>query len=856
LWFGAEDSLGNGSWNDRITGQPWTTKDFTADRVISMWHRDTFQAINGTYSMWWGDPEIGGYGSLLYEALLSPKLFIPADQDSLFLVYSHSIRCEESHGSGIVEGWDGYNVRIKTAGADTFYQEMAPYQVASDSSFYRHPPDPSNEWNILRCWEIHGEQNEPYGEPYDQWIGGFACDGTGQGGTETVVSKIFDLRPFAGDTIQVAFVGGSDWAYDTEDDTTLFGFIIDDVLVAEGLDSARLADLPAPLGGDTLFFDDFEGADPGWETYIPNFPTGDWWWLAQGDAHGGQYKAMCSDSITKEFIPFLDNFLVSPKIAHGDVDSNAALLDLKWYFKGQMASQEDECCVRNLYKLDDGPWEEIYYLTHPCGSYCYDLAGLSDAEWWDTDKFSNFLHDLTPLVTDTMFVWDSLQVAVGVNTNPGIDTTGTIGLQIDDIALLTWVAQEYDAGIYSLKIPGPNANDVPVTIDSVVIYNYGWHDIASGNYQVFMTVQDTTGLNVVDSIQVVDFDKAPNLPALTARMVPLDTGLATFTLIEEGRHQIKMWTDVSWPSYPAGDNDHWNDTLKTVYWDSSTIPPHQDTLFPFFDNYCAGQGELRYHDQGFYNYPVVDMMSMSSGQIAAVHFTPEERFCPFDLRRAVPQCADSNVTLNLKVYGSGATPDAAPLLATIPFNPSLTGAVELDGYPQLQHLCTDFWMGVEFPTAVGSIMGAEITENDWTHPGRWWSHSWLYDGSYWTYDYPGGAPIDDWLITAVISWRTVEPMAMPSLNGPPKNSSGNLHLRWNAVNQALRYDIFCDTVPSPDSADSCASAYDTCFTFIDAVGDTAVQHYYWIHTVHQDGIIYDKLSRGVGEFDRRLITLP
>jgi len=831
LWFGAEDGSGQPSWNDRVTGTPWTTEDRTADRLVTMWHPDTFRTISGDSSLWWGDPQIGGYASELYEALLSPRLFIPADRDSLFLIYKHHIRCEEAHGFGIFEGWDGYNVRIKVAGADSMYEEIAPYQVAADSSFYRHPPDPDNEWNILHCWEYHGEQEDPYGAPYDQWIGGFACDGTGDGGDETVASKIFDLRPFAGDTIQVAFVGGSDWGYDTIDDTTLFGFIIDDILVVEGLDSARLADLPAPLGGDTLFFDGFEGPDPGWERYLGHVPTGDWWWLAHGDALTEPCKLMCSDSVTAEFAQDLDNYIISPKIAHDDL-ADMRSLDLIWYLKGDPLGQELHGA--NEYKLDDDPWRTTDWLWHPIGTYLYNLEDIDNNSWWCVDQWSSWMHDMSPLVTDSTIIWDTLQVAIGVLTGPGMDTTGTVGLQVDHITLSGRIGAPYDIGVSAMKLPGPNANDVAVTINSVAITNYGFNVACSGCYQVFMVVLDTSRMAVFGPAQVLDFLHAPNVWPLETVMAPLDTTQSTFTLTEEMDHDIKVWT--FWPS----DTSVYNDTLKTPF---SAKADH----YPGFFNYPAGCGELRRHDQGFYTYPQIERRDMGAGDIAAVHFTPDESLYPFDLRLGLPEIKGIGETYNFKVWGSGNTPDEAPLLANIPFT-TTTGdtlkywRIELDTIDALQHLSSDFWMGVEFITETGDdVMGTESAENN--QLGRNWGHSYLdTDTTTWeAYDY-------DWVISAVIGWRTVDPEIY--------KAKDDLHILWEPVSQAGQYYIYRQTQPDlgvPVLFDSTTASE---YTDAGAVGDTTVQYYYRFRTIHQDGIAYDKLSREVGEFDRFLTNEP
>jgi len=849
LYFPAEIA-GLKSWTDKIQLTEWDTVDNTADLVAGYWHRDTFNAISGDYSLWWGDSTIGpngGYLSERIEYIDVPAVAIDAG-DAPFLIYKQYVRCEEQHGSLIFEGWDGYNVRIDTTDDDANFFEIEPYQVAAGASRYQAPPDDNNEWNILRCWERWGQQFGPYVPPYGQWIGGFANDGTGDGGGETTITKIYDLRPFAGQTVNLTFAGASDWGFDTLDDSTLFGYIIDDVLIVDGLDSQTLAVLdtstgawPA-FGGDTLFFEDFETADPGWTTRVPGVPTGNWWFLI-GIGHESSWSAQCSDPGSGAYPENCDNALRSPKLASSQFDANMAELDLMWYLKCYTAN--DHSSAYNQYRVYDGgewdQWRQVSVLTHPTGhSYVYSLDGVTTADWWDVDQWSDFMHNMTPLVTDTTMTWDSLQVQVGFSSDAGWDTTGYYGLMVDDVTLSGRIGAPYDIGVSAMKIPGPNANDWEVIIDSVAITNYGFNTAASGVYQVYMTVLDTAHNAVFGPTQVLDFLNAPNVEPLETVMAPLDPTQAKFTMTKEDPYDIKVST------FWASDTSTYNDTLKTEYGTKAFY-------YPGFFNYPAGQGQLRYHDSGLYNHPYLNIRTMGDGDIAAVHFTPDTDLYPFDLRLGLPEMKGIGETYNFKVWGSGNTPDEAPLLATIPFTTS-TGdtlkfwRIELDTIAALQHMSSDFWMGVEFPdTTADYVMGTESAEND--QLGRNWGHSYLdTDTTTWEpYDY-------DWVITAVISWRTIDPEALPSLSGPPsKNSSGNLHLDWADVSEAQDYLIYRSThiestFPLLDS--TAVSNY----TDVGVVGNLTTHYYYLFNTRHVDGGVFDKTSKAIGEFDRSLLN--
>jgi hypothetical protein len=257
VWLSAEGP----SWNDEITGAPWNMLDFTTFWGDTLWHRDAFNVCNGSHAMWCGDPDVGPGGGYLdnrWQALISPPITLSADDDSVFLIYSHWLRCEENHDSPLIFSWDGYNVRIDLASDDTTFFEIKPYHVQDDSSYYDQPGRETKEWGRLRCWERHVETG-----PSSPFMGGFSQD------TSSACSKkVFDLRPYAGETMQVEFVFASDWAINTLDDATWFGLVLDDVLIAEGLDSLTIATMPAELGGDTLFYDSLEDSPQGWQVDV------------------------------------------------------------------------------------------------------------------------------------------------------------------------------------------------------------------------------------------------------------------------------------------------------------------------------------------------------------------------------------------------------------------------------------------------------------------------------------------------------------------------------------------------------------------------------------------------------------
>jgi hypothetical protein len=458
-------------------------------------------------------------------------------------------------------------------------------------------------------------------------------------------------------------------------------------------------------------------------------------------------------------------------------------------------------------------------------------VGVDNTDWWSVDKWNDYMRDLSPLAIDTTIHWDTLEICVGFLCDTTDLPPHSLGLQVDDITIVAHTGEHFDLGVTAVQLPSPNANDISLFMDTVAVTNFGLETAHIWDYGIVMGIQDSSGAFVFGPTFVASF--APQIDPGSTKKVPVDTTICNWTLTEEGNYQFLIWT--FWPP----DTNTVNDTLKT-WWSS------KDHTYPGVYNYPAGCGELRRHDRGFYTYPQIERRDMSAGDIAAVHFTPSERFCPFDLRYVRPGMADSAIICTLTVWGSGSLPDEAPLLAAAGFDPAAGDSVDLSAIEALQDLCSDFWIGIKFPTGCGAIMGMEMEESEpEEYPGRCWGRSYLKtDTTGW--EWP---PLEyDWLITTGIAWRTVDPQI--SL------TDGSLHFDWTDVSQAGRYFIYRQNEPSaavPALFDSTAVSE---YTDSGAAGDTAVHYYYRFRTAHQDGISYDRLSREVGEFDRSLENGP
>jgi hypothetical protein len=811
LWFAAEDGGGSPTWNDRITGQPWTIRNLNVENMF--WHVDTFNVCKGDSAWWCGDPSVGtsgGYLDYWYQILTSPPIPLPADADSVYLIYNHWLRCEENLAFPRNFSWDGYNVRVGVGASPDYYSEILPYHLEDDSSYYKpwFPWQVTHEYDSLYCWNHFGESG-----------GGFSQD------TSTACSqKIFDLRPFAGDIISIRFVFGSDFAYSTNEDSSWFGLILDDILVVEGMDSTTLANRPV-VGGDTLFYEDCEGSSQ----MIPSAlsPTGSWWWLAAGGYDGSPYRAWNCDSTTGKYVSNLEDMLISPEIAKADLSPAITELWLHYYLRGNLHDDDefpDVDWVHNLYRLDDGPWRGISLLN--CESD-YVLLNFNDDDWWSLSDWDEDIRNLTTLIDST---WETMQVAILLHSDDDEPGINAVGLKLDDITISSGPIYRRDIGVTAAKIPSPNANDVQLDMDTIAVTNYDTIAVGPGDYLVKMTITDSTGAAVFGPGTIVSEFPTPQIDPMDTVKVLLDTSVCHWTLVEEGNYTFRIWTeciDNNVETNPA------NDTLKN---DAGS--------FPMAHNYPAGTGELRYHDQDFYSYAYYSVEQLYSGEIAAVRFTPDARLYPFDLKWIDIMALEESYPYEyyLLVYGPGDETQPGPLWASIPFSIStylgdkVLQRIDVDTISALRNLSSEFWVGVKRQTKPPPQ--PQICYEEWDPDvlGEW-GHSYFYNGSSWE------KREWDWIFTAGISFQVVFPEV--------EKAGDNLHLEWDDVSQAAKYYVHRDTNPYAESPALFDSTTVSHYTDPGVVG-VAGGYYYWFHTVHLDGIVYDKLSENVGEFGRQL----
>jgi hypothetical protein len=849
------------SWNDLVTGTPWDTVDYTKQTIH--WHVSTLNACNGESSWVMSDenylPGTPGYGDAWVQILTSDPVHLDPSggYPYHYMTYYHWLRCEEKHGGAPLKmSWDGYQVQVKTSG-DTVFHEIKPYDVWWDISRYGWFPD---------GWDTYSQYDSLWAWGYGGYTGGgFSQDTTGYypGGCS---QKVFDLRAFSDSTVQIRFMFGSDGAFNTLDDSSMFGLILDDItiLASRGaipgadttnkphfdvFDSAYVADSTI-----TLFLEDAESPPHAMTPSVPG-ATGSLWHLANV-GHTGMncaFDALQSGPGAENYIPNMEDILVSPPIARADLDTLMAELWVNFWHRGDVTNDPQHGDVNTSefvsveYQLDGGPWTGISLLHDPTTWYVFQ--DLDPVTWTEFAGYSSDMRNLSPLLDTTEYHWDTLRVGIHFRSDGDpVTDPGAMGLQVDDVTLSGRLGFPFDLGVSALQIPSPNANGIPHWVDVVAVENYGFNTAAQGGYQVKMTILDNAGIPVFGPGANIAAFPTPQIESLEAALVPLDSSLANFTFNEEMVYEFYVWTE--WTGGIV-DGDASNDTLRAEY-----TPPAKAYYYPDVYNYPSGQGGLRYHDQAFYTPGHIWRRLLDEGEIAAVHFTPEERFQPFDVALAWFYFWDGGATTyDFHVYDSGSlpgTPIHTEQFTTSGGDSMAVVRIDLDTLTALQNRTADFWLGVEFPADV-ELDGMTMEPDD-PEVGGEWGHSYYYEDTLEGYEW--GEFENDWYLTAVIQWQIPWSIA-PSLSGPPKNPLGtNIALSWEAT-QCTAY-VYREAEPYPDTV----HFYDrfVCPTDADvgAAGDPDTSYSYWyFYVVHQDGYIYCKENTigPLGEFDKSMVNV-
>jgi len=211
------------SYTENIPTRGYSLYNDTVDIVISdtifktewpdyeaYWHPDEWMAFQGSGKSWWmADTATfhpGGYNDEWHTVLETDPIYLSGTQ--LQLTFHHRYAMEDprdaSHYNTQYDGWDGCNVRISSDGGKTWEVLTGPQPAYTCTSL----------------WSFGGIHKEGPGIP--GWAGKKLSWGT----------VIFNLSHYLGRTVRIRFEFASDAALSTLDDSTLFGWQIDNIVVS------------------------------------------------------------------------------------------------------------------------------------------------------------------------------------------------------------------------------------------------------------------------------------------------------------------------------------------------------------------------------------------------------------------------------------------------------------------------------------------------------------------------------------------------------------------------------------------------------------------------------------------------
>jgi len=176
-----------------------------------LFHQSSFNSWDGL-SWWCGDPRIRGYDDHWLQYLDTPEIDL-SQTTAPALNWMGFWSIEGTEGAERPwDGWDGCNVWVSVDGGGTF-QVVRPI---------------SPQYNCQSMWS--------FGNPEQGWNMGTGIPGWGgtSGGWTPV---LVDLSPFKSEQVVLRFAFASDLHLCTEEDPSLIGFFVDEIIVTDGSDT-------------------------------------------------------------------------------------------------------------------------------------------------------------------------------------------------------------------------------------------------------------------------------------------------------------------------------------------------------------------------------------------------------------------------------------------------------------------------------------------------------------------------------------------------------------------------------------------------------------------------------------------
>ncbi len=265
----------------------WTTNDETDIGI--KWNLSTWNAYGGAGESWrMADSTLGtngGYNNSWYQVLDTDPIALTGTGQQLTFYHRYAVETPGGEPAGY-DAWDGINVRISTDNGTSWEVLQNPIPAYTSASLY----------------SFGFEHNE--GKGIAGW-GGTLADWT---------LVTFDLSAYANQNIMIRFAFGSDPEYSTPDNSSLFGWQIDDIAVTNST--------------STLFSND--GTSSGFTAKNNTTIGGNLWRIASDNPFAGLYFASCNND-SNTYLPNMQNALTSDNIF---LDTMATDIYLDFNLKG------------------------------------------------------------------------------------------------------------------------------------------------------------------------------------------------------------------------------------------------------------------------------------------------------------------------------------------------------------------------------------------------------------------------------------------------------------------------------------------------------------------------------------------
>jgi len=625
----------------------WTTVDVTAAGLT--WHKDDFNAYQGM-SWWSGDSILGGYADHWLQYLVTPTFSLVGvtnPQLTFNLYYS----VEDTAGvasatGGEFDGWDGCNVWLSYDGGNT-WRVISPISPA------------------YTCQSMYS-----FGE---EWAMGPGIAGWG-GSSGGWLNATFNLNQFVGQSnVKIRFGFCSDPSYCTAQNPSLYGMLVDNVLVFAGaatLVSNNADDPPVP-SEFTL-----AGGDAG----------GDWWIIDGTTSHSPTHCATCD--IDGHYN--ISNAIESPWLS---VPEGYTTYFTFWLHCDMLDWDGDgDNYLEDYYMVevsDDGiTWD---YTT--LGFYDYGDVGRPGAASAGWEEYlpglpfnGNTTLDLTSLAGQDIKI--RFRVVTDANDDGGIGS----GLHIDDFTLWASSLFNNDVGANNIIVPFPTSVSNGTKACTVDLENYGREDQPS----------------VIAFARVTPGSAIPLAPWASITAGQSVTKNFNITLAAPGQLYVDAYTQL------PGDENPANDTTTANY--IEVTPAHIYELG--YDN-----RKISLPTATFYYW------SFDPGNGALVRFVPANHTVPeaYDVTTAkMAFYSPGDFVLHIFDAGSATVPGTELFSQTV--NVSLSQILpnwktfDISDVEGMANRTTPFWIWVE------SLAddAAQITGDD-LHWGT--GHYFTYNGS-------------------------------------------------------------------------------------------------------------------------------